>query len=57
MNEIKCSERDVRNSFSDISNVLTRNYSSGSVELQLGRYVTENDLNALEERFKHYSFV
>jgi len=57
MNKIKHSDRDVRNNFSDISNFLTRNYSSGSVEVQLGRYVTEKDLNSLEEKFKHYSFV
>jgi hypothetical protein len=50
-------DRDVRNCFPDISRWLTMSYSSGSVEVQMGRYVTESDVRSLEEKFKHYSFV
>jgi len=49
--------RDIRNNFPAINDSLTRLYSTGSVELQEGCYVTEEDLIAEEEKFKNYSFV
>jgi len=49
--------RDIRNNFPAINDSLTRLYSTGSVELQEGYYVTEEDLIAEEEKFKDYSFV
>jgi len=49
--------RDIRNNFQAINDSLIRLYSTGSVELQLGRYVTEKDLVSKEEKFKNYSFV
>jgi hypothetical protein len=51
------SSRDVRNDFPAINDSLTRLYSTGSVELQAGNYVTEKDLISKEEKFKDYSFV
>jgi hypothetical protein len=57
MNEMDYSNRDIRNNFSDINRVLTMNYSSGSVELQMGRYVTEDDINSLEEKIRYCSLV
>ncbi|MDR2732984.1 MAG: hypothetical protein LBB36_07195 [Fibromonadaceae bacterium] len=57
MDAAKYSNRDIRNGFSAINDTLTRLYSSGSVELQLGRYVIEKDLVSLEEKFRNYSFV
>jgi hypothetical protein len=57
MNATKYSNRDIRNNFSAINKSLTILYSAGSVELQLGRYVTEKDLVSKEEKFKNYSFV
>jgi hypothetical protein len=49
--------RDIRNNFSAINDSLTRLYSTGSIELQSGRYATEKDLISKEEKFKNYSFV
>jgi hypothetical protein len=49
--------RDVRDNFPAINDSLTRLYSTGSVELQAGYYVTEEDLISKEEKFKDYSFV
>jgi len=49
--------RDIRNNFPAIDDALTRLYSTGSVELQEGLYVTEEDLIAEEEKFKNYSFL
>jgi len=57
MDRINYSGRDIRNNFSDINKILVINYSSGSVELQTGRYVTEDDINSLEEKIKHCSLV
>ncbi len=54
-------DRDIRNNFPAINNSLTRLYSSGSVELQMGKYVTEQDLISKAERnvrvdacYKHF---
>jgi ABC-type metal ion transport system substrate-binding protein len=51
------SKRDIRNNFANIERTLISLYSAGSIELQNGRYITENDLNSLEENFKNYSFI
>ena len=50
-------DRDIRNNFPNIERTLVKLYSTGSVELQVGCYVTEDDVNSLEEKFKNYSFV
>jgi len=54
---IKYLNRDIRNNFLAINDALIKLYSAGSVELQLGRYVTEKDLVSKEEKFKNYCFV
>jgi len=57
METMRYSDRDIRNNFTNIEKNLTSLYSSGSVEFHAGRYITEDDLNSLEEKFKNYSFV
>jgi len=44
-------DRDIRNNFPNIERTLVKLYSTGSVELQVGCYVTEDDVNSLEEKF------
>jgi hypothetical protein len=57
MEKIDYLKRDIRNNFVNIESTLISLYSTGSIELQNGSYITENDLNSLEEKFKNYSFI
>jgi len=47
---------DIRDNFAKTNKILTMLYSSGSVEVQQGLYVTQRDINARIEKLKKYRF-
>jgi hypothetical protein len=54
LNYKKFRNRDIRNDFDAINKRITMLYSEGSVEIQMGLYETEKDIQARIDRIGNY---